>query len=145
MGSVAGSFTPNVWAASAAGVASHFVLDYIPHWDPIVNGQIPRGRKVLYALLLLSDILLSVVVLVWVYQYPIMFWGGVAGAVVDIDNFLQYWFPNTFPILYQVFKIDAHQEGSKWHKMTNAWLGLFNQGWVTVIGLLVLYLELLNA
>lgn len=144
VGAVVGSVSPNLGVALAGGLLSHFILDYIPHWDPVVNGKIPQGRKLIYGALLLIDVFLSLAVLILVFPYPKMFWASVAAAVIDIDNFLQYqdkFYPKLFPVLSKV-GFTAHQPGSKWHKMTNIWLGLFNQGWVTALGLGLLYWQL---
>lgn len=145
IGAAVGSFIPNPLGAALAGGVSHFVIDYIPHWDPVVYGRMPSDKKVLYGSLLFTDILLSVLVLIWISSYPNMLWAALAATIIDIDNFLQYqksFFPKAFPILHTVFGISAHQPWSKWHKMTNIWLGLFNQGWITLLGLVVLYWRL---
>ena len=146
-GAAVGSFIPNPWLAGIAGFISHYVLDFIPHWDPIVYGDYPKSRKTLYGLLLLLDILLAIIVLIMVSPWPNLFVGAVFGILVDVDNFLQYqnkFHPNWFPITHTLFKINAHQEGSRWHSMTNMYLGLFNQSWVTLLGLIVLAWQLLN-
>ncbi len=146
IGSVVGGSSPNIAVAVAGGVISHLVLDFIPHWDP-VDGHNPKPIKPylkgFYLLLLLIDILLALVVLAFVFHSPRHFWGGVAAAAVDIDNFLQYFKTKNklFPILSKI-GLTAHEAGSRWHSMTNVWFGLFNQSWVTLLGLIILYYQL---
>ncbi len=146
IGSVVGGLSPNVGIAVLGGAASHLVLDFIPHWDP-VDGHNPKPIKPLFKLvfgvLLLIDILLAVGVLILVFPSPRHFWGGVAAAAVDIDNFLQFIKTKNkiFPLLSKL-GLTAHEAGSRWHSMTNIYFGLFNQGWVTLLGLIILYFQL---
>ncbi len=122
-GAAVGSFIPNPILSATAGFFSHFVLDTIPHWDPYLI-KISKSRKISYLGLFLIDLGLSVTFLWMVKDYPNIFWAGLIGALVDLENFYKF--------------IPWHIRGSKFHQTTNWKIGLFNQAWV--VGLSVIYL-----
>ncbi len=77
-GALAGGVTGNVWAAAAAGLASHAVLDMIPHYDhPDWRVELAGGVLALAVLLLMPFASWAAVV------------GGLGGMVPDIENLLQ--------------------------------------------------------
>jgi hypothetical protein len=77
-GALAGGATGNVWAGAAAGLASHAVLDMIPHWDhPDWRVELAAGMASLLLLLLLPFSSAAAVV------------GGLMGMVPDLENLFQ--------------------------------------------------------
>ncbi len=77
-GALAGGLTGNVWAGAAAGMASHAVLDAIPHYDhPDWRLELAAGVISLILLLLMPFATLAAVV------------GGIFGMVPDLENLFQ--------------------------------------------------------
>lgn len=115
-GAVAGSFFENPLLAALAGGASHFVLDFIPHFDPDVSRShsMPRLKKTIVSCVIAVDILIGLAAL-WILKGHFnLIAGGLAGPMVDLDNFLQYKF-KAFPLLSKI-GLTVHDEGSSWHK-----------------------------
>lgn len=127
VGASAGSFLPNPIAAGVAGFLSHFILDYIPHWDPPVVPKKPLWKSIAYPILLIVDIGLSVLFLIFLAKQPNMFWGGLAGGLVDLDNIFHF---------LKGMGIKIHDGGSKWHHKTTFLTGISMQAIVTLLGLL---------
>lgn len=118
-GAVAGSFFESPVLAALAGAASHFVLDFIPHFDPDVsrNHSMPKLKKTIVSVVIAVDILIGLAAL-WVLKGHVnLIAGGLAGPLVDLDNFLQYRF-KFFPLLSKI-GLTIHDEGSRWHKKLN--------------------------
>ena len=77
-GALAGGATGNVWVGAAAGLASHAVLDMIPHWDhPDWRFELAAGLASL-ALLLLTPFATAPAIV-----------GGIMGMVPDLENLFQ--------------------------------------------------------
>ncbi len=77
-GALAGGATGNVWVGAAAGLASHAVLDMIPHWDhPDWRVELAAGLASLVLLLLMPFATAPAVV------------GGILGMVPDLENLFQ--------------------------------------------------------
>ncbi|PID81592.1 hypothetical protein CSB20_02260, partial [bacterium DOLZORAL124_64_63] len=77
-GAVAGGLTGNVWLGAAAGVASHAVLDAIPHYDhPDWRLELAGGVLSLLLLLVMPFVTLPAVI------------GGICGMVPDLENLFQ--------------------------------------------------------
>ncbi len=77
-GALAGGMTGNVWYGAAAGLASHAVLDAIPHYDhPDWRLELAAGVFSLILLLLMPFATWAAVV------------GGIFGMVPDIENLFQ--------------------------------------------------------
>lgn len=144
VGAVVGSISPNVIVAIFGGAASHIVLDFIPHWEPkLTKGKFsdkPLIKRVVILSLVAVDIWLSIVLLWLMRDYPLMVVGGVCGAALDIDNFLQFKFKE-FPLLSRI-GIRVHNEGSKWHGKASFIPGMTTQLSVAIAGLLAIYLQL---
>lgn len=144
-GAVVGSFLDNPALAFFGGVASHYLLDYIPHYDPDLRKKhkLSKQQKIYYGSVMLVDVVCSLIVLSFLFPFPNLFWGGVGGAVVDVDNFLQFKFKH-FP-LQRKLGITAHSEGSRWHNKlkfsprTNLLVGVAMQSAICLAGLVYLY------
>ncbi len=115
-GAVAGSFFESPLLAGLAGAASHFVLDFIPHFDPDVSRShsMPGFKKTIVSCVIAVDILIGLSVLWLLKGHLNLIAGGLAGPLVDLDNFLQYRF-KVFPLLSKI-GLTIHDEGSPWHK-----------------------------
>lgn len=142
-GAAIGSLSPNLTVAITGGFFSHFVLDFIPHWDPLFNKRYPnrfKKSKLLFYFLLVVDLGVSVVILILVFPYPNLFLGAIAGTLPDLDNLLQYKFKQ-FPLLSKI-GITIHGGNNFWHRNTTFIKAVFTQGIVTIIGLMILYLKI---
>lgn len=142
-GAAIGALSPSPVVAIAGGFLSHFVLDFIPHWDPLFNKDHPgrfQRNKLLFAFLLFIDLGVSVIILLLIFQYPNMFIAAVVGTLPDLDHFLQYKFKQ-FPLLSKI-GITIHDCNSFWHKNTTFIKAVFTQGIVTIVGLTILYLKI---
>lgn len=127
-GAAVGSLIPNPYLASGAGFISHFVLDFIPHWDPNLR-NLSKRRKIFYGMLFLIDLCLSVTLLWFLKDYKNIFFAGLIGALVDLENFYHF--------------IPIHDSRKTfWHRRTTPLWGLFNQSWVTGFSLLFLIYSL---
>jgi hypothetical protein len=90
VGALAGSAAPHIALAPVFGLASHVVLDYVPHYDfENVNYELLLGGAVL-ALLALLGILDSKA-----------FLGALFGALPDLENLLWKW--NLLPAHKKIF------------------------------------------
>lgn len=143
-GAVAGSYFNNPILAGAAGILSHFLLDLIPHFDPPLSKTKPMKKlvKKLVTLVICVDVLISLLIL-WLFQgHNNVIIGGVMGPLVDVDNLLQYGFPNSpFPLISKL-GITIHNPGSKLHRklhfksfLVNLTLGIILQLIVSILGL----------
>ncbi|MCP4517100.1 MAG: hypothetical protein GY824_17970, partial [Delftia sp.] len=77
-GALVGGLCPNVWTAAGAGLASHAVLDAIPHYDH-PDWRLELGGGVLMLLILLTLPCASAAAVV----------GGLGGILPDLENLLQ--------------------------------------------------------
>lgn len=144
-GAAIGALSPNPAVAIAGGFFSHFVLDFIPHWDPSFDRKNPKRfsrNKLLFIFLLVIDLGISFAILVSLFKYPQIFLGGIAGILPDVDNFLQHILRG-FPLLSKV-GITIHDDNSLWHNNTKFIYAVFTQGIVTLIGSYIIYLKLLG-
>ncbi|MFO7608505.1 MAG: hypothetical protein R6X35_04810, partial [Candidatus Krumholzibacteriia bacterium] len=85
-GALAGGATGNVWVGAVAGLASHAVLDMIPHWDhPDWRVELGAGLAALLLLLMTPFATAPAVV------------GGLMGMVPDLENLFQKlgWMPRS--------------------------------------------------
>lgn len=137
-GAAVGSLAPNLPVAIAVGFFSHFVLDFIPHWDPLFDKNPKRfsRNKLIFIFLLAVDLGISFAILVYLFEHPQMFLGGIAGILPDVDNFLQYKLRG-FPLLSKI-GINIHDGNSLWHNNTKFIYAVFTQGIVTLIGLYII-------
>lgn len=133
IGSAVGSFMPNGLSGAAAGFISHILSDLIPHYDPplVRKRKRPVYIDLWYYFLLLIDFSLGLVVLYLVKDYPNMFWGGLVGGLVDLDAFFIHGL--------EKIGIMIHDEKSDWHKQTTLFKGLFNQGILTMVGVVLIF------
>jgi hypothetical protein len=102
VGAAVGLYTGNPIWAFAAGFASHFFLDAIPHTDPATLKHKPdRGRFTLtdYVLAFL-DVTIGAALLFWVlFAYvaqppaPSLFWGALGGVSPDFVATGFKWIP----------------------------------------------------
>ncbi|MBE0564883.1 MAG: hypothetical protein IH621_02930, partial [Krumholzibacteria bacterium] len=77
-GALAGGATGNVWVGAVAGLASHAVLDMIPHWDhPDWRVELGAGLASLVLLLMMPFATAPAIV------------GGIMGMVPDLENLFQ--------------------------------------------------------
>lgn len=133
-GAAIGSFMPSPITSAGVGFLSHLLLDFIPHWDPKVIPPNQAGfRKILGPILLVIDLSVAVLILVLLIPYPTMFWGGLIGGIVDLDNFMH---------LLSRLGINVHVEGSKWHNSSSFLVGLITQGVTTFIAWYILYVKI---
>lgn len=114
-GAAIGLWVPNVPAAFALGMVSHFALDRVPHYDPpVITGTIRDGvfrnpimrRFVMIASLdLISASLLTAMLVVWAQPAGIA--AFVAGAIGGI-------LPD---LLFGLYRLT----GNRWLGMYNRW------------------------
>lgn len=121
VGAAVGSLTQSIPLAAALGFASHFVLDFIPHYDPTINRNQSGKRKLLNLSLFLVDLFVGLGILWLVRDYPTMVIAGLVGALIDLENF--------FPFI-RIHHIQP------WHNKTTLAYGLINQGWVFCLGMI---------
>ena len=136
-GAVIGSFFTSPVLAGTAGFFSHYVLDAIPHFDPDMRGIVKYSQLELLGIkaVVFVDIGLSLLLLIFFYQFPSLFWGAVLAVLVDVDNFMQYqnkFYPKSFPLLSRI-GFTMHDNGSKWHRKLEFRSGFMN----LVIGIIL--------
>lgn len=130
VGAAVASYTNNIPVAVVAGITSHFIIDYIPHYNPPMRR---KDIKLWVGLTYFVEYAVSAVILYFLARTPAIFWGAVAGMLVDIDNFIH--------ILEKV-GVRIHSFGSVWHRTTSVRKGLFNETVVIIVGSIWLYLRL---
>jgi hypothetical protein len=148
VGAVVGGMIPHPLGSFLAGVASHYVLDYIPHYDPVIKKgvTIPHKRKIYYLSVITVDVFCSLVLLLFLLPFPHLFWGGVGGAIVDIDGFLQLKFKH-FPLQAKL-GINTHSGDSRFHNKlkfspgVNFIVGVLMQSVICLGGLYLLFLKI---
>lgn len=143
-GAVAGSFFENPVLAGLAGIGSHVVLDFIPHFDPEIkkNKKLKSVLKFVVWFVVIVEIIIVSLAFQYFRHYPSIIIGGLCGVLVDIDNFLQYKYPKSslFPILSKI-GIKTHDPDTSWHhklkfhSVINFFLGALIEGVVVVLGL----------
>lgn len=143
-GCAVGAFMPTLGWSIVGGALSHLGLDFIPHWEPDISktgfSKSKPVTKLFYGMLFLIDLSLSLLLLIIVHQNINMLSGGLAGILLDIDNFLQYKY-ESFPLLSKI-GIPIHDEKSGWHGKTKFLPGMLTQIGVVVIGLWLLVTRL---
>ncbi|KKU63033.1 MAG: hypothetical protein UX87_C0036G0002 [Candidatus Amesbacteria bacterium GW2011_GWA1_47_16] len=130
--------------ALPASLASHFVLDMLPHWNPHVNREItrhghilPLSQKIIYLDLVLA-VFFSLV-------YSIFFTSGLAGMYTSLSCSLMSVLPDVlqFPYYFAGVKhplITGLIAFQKKHQFDVAPLpGLLFQAFIILLSLLILY------
>lgn len=150
-GAVAGSFFTNPLLAALAGGVSHFVLDFIPHFDPDIRKtkKMAKYDKAIVTSIVVFETITALVILSFFINHTNILLGGLAGPMVDVDNFLQYARFNKrlrlFPLLSKL-GITAHEDGSRLHNklsfknpLVNFFIGSLLQAVIFFGGLIYLY------
>jgi hypothetical protein len=75
--------------ALPAALASHFVIDALPHWDYKIEGSARKRQLIMLADLAFSILLLSVVAFLLTEQWWLVFLGGLLAIVPDM-----MWLPD---------------------------------------------------
>lgn len=135
-GAVLGSFLPNILTSIIGGAVSHIVVDMLPHWDPTLK-HLSNPKKLLYAGLLLLDLSLSLGLLVFLLPFPTMFWGGLFGGLVDLENFLHlHWL--------EKIGIKTHAAKGTWQTQVSFWPGIISQAVFTGLMLVVILIRIIT-
>lgn len=87
-GAAIGALSGNVWIAVPAAVASHFVLDMVPHWQETLAPYTPTAKTYVRIPI---DLTLAVAIVVlavhWQPQQAAAIWAGAIGAnLPDLDS-----------------------------------------------------------
>ncbi len=130
VGAAVASYTNNIPIAVVAGIASHFIVDYIPHYDPPMKR---KDIKFWVGFTYSVEYVVSAVVLYFLARTPVIFWGSVASILVDIENFTH---------TLEKIGVTVHASGSVWHRTTSVRKGLFNEAVVIIVGLIWLYFRI---
>lgn len=69
--------------ALPAALASHFVIDGLPHWDYKINGAIRKKQVIMLADLIFSILLLLLVAFLLTEQIWVVFLGGLLAIAPD--------------------------------------------------------------
>lgn len=135
-GAAVGSVMPNLPLAVTGGIISHIIVDLIPHWDPQSFRKTTIFQKLIYGVALFADLSVSLIFLWFVFQYPNLFWGGLLGALTDLENFLHLgWFEKIG------IKIDSSTKKGGWQTQTGVIWGTFTQSVVIAASLLIIYFQ----
>lgn len=115
---------PSPWIALPAAVASHFVLDHIPHWQETLAPYIPTRRTYIRIFfdLTLAGLLVGLVAS-WYPDRAVMIWLGAAAAnAPDLD---------TLTVLVPGLRRGPIQQFWDWHcriqRETNDLFGVYTQ------------------
>ncbi|OGY10626.1 MAG: hypothetical protein A3H88_01990 [Candidatus Blackburnbacteria bacterium RIFCSPLOWO2_02_FULL_44_9] len=130
VGGLIGSYTNSVSLAIAGGVASHLVLDFIPHYDHPIGKDHLRSFAAFYWW---GSNIISVGVLWFLYGVGIpIFVGALSAALVDIENLV---------CMFTGYGLKFHRTGF-WHRKTTPLRGFMHETAIVLVGLVWLYLRL---
>lgn len=79
-----GDFVGTPAAAFAFGLASHYALDAIPHYDTTDNGDFTKRQVVLLAIDGIVGVALLMIMANRATNYPCLFWGAFGGILPDL-------------------------------------------------------------
>jgi hypothetical protein len=132
-GAVIGQKVHNPYLVSSLALASHFVLDWVPHW----SYDVPNKFDVREFVKITPDALMSIIVyIVFLFSYPeqwLVITLGVGFAILPDFLTLTHYIPG-LKVIFKKFnawhgKIQVHDE---------KWLGLLTQA--VYIGMLLIVL-----
>lgn len=112
-------------------LGSHFLLDYIPHWDP----DIDHPRRGLIVLLAVDSVtaLVSGSLIAWHFHSPVMFFSAFFAVLPDLLSMPHFFF-GTPDLAKNVLRWQ-----NKYHRNTAVFPGLLTQLAVIVCSLLVIF------
>jgi hypothetical protein len=144
VGAVIGSRIPDPWIALPLALASHFLLDLIPHWNPDLylekkkDGRV--ARESLY--LIIADVLASLILgstVAWhfwpdVKRISLIYLTCLFTVLPDVDESLYFFSGINHPFLLRLVKFQRRHQGRTGKK-----LGLAIQLAVVLISLFYLF------
>lgn len=130
IGAVVGSYTNNIPIAVAAGVASHFALDSIPHYDhPISRNNLKSAAAGYWW----GSNVFALGVLWFFYSTGLtIFVGALFATLVDLENLV---------CMISGHGLAIHRVG-RWHRKASATRGILFELAVVVAGSVWLYFRL---
>ncbi len=109
VGAVIGVQSPNVWTAFCFGLISHYLLDFLPHWDYLNSLKVNNKLK-MFAKISLDFIIgiIIVFILIWDYPQKLIIMSALIGSLLpDVleffyANFKMKWFKPFHDFHYKV-------------------------------------------
>jgi len=108
VGAAIGSQCSNLWVVFSLGFVSHFILDFLPHWDYLDSIKVDKPSHLAKIFLDAALGSLLVLILIWIYPQNILMItiGLVAVLLPDVLEFLY----NTFQFkILQPFSLIHHK------------------------------------
>jgi len=106
VGAAIGSQSLNLWAVFGLGFISHFILDFLPHWDYLDTIKIDKPSHLIKIFLDAALGSLLVLILVWFYpQNILMIMTGLVAVLL----------PDGLQFLYNTFRFKILQPFSLIH------------------------------
>lgn len=135
VGATIGTLIPNPFVAIPLAIASHYLLDTVPHWQETLAPYTPNKKTYIRVPI---DIILAVgatgLIAFWHPANTTTIWGGaVAANLPDLDSFLVY--------TPQYLKKGILKRYWDWHckiqNETSEWFGVWTQLGVIICSLLI--------
>lgn len=137
IGSALGSNINTPWLALVAGMASHYLLDSIPHLDygHLCKKPIPFSTWVSIGLDLTISLILIILFMSTPNHEPNLIWGAIGSILPDIIDNNPLWLRYTrrWPITKQHWQF--HELVHHKLKPHQQWLNIIVQGTTILIGL----------
>lgn len=96
VGAAIGVQSPNIWTAFCFGVISHYLLDFIPHWEYLETIKITKANHLMKIFI---DFIIGVIVIL------IIFWFFPFNKIIIISGIFGALLPDFIEFLYKNFKI----------------------------------------
>jgi len=88
VGTAIGLHSNNIWMAFSFGLISHYLMDFLPHWEYLTNLKISKSNKIITKLIF--DFVLGfvlVLILIWSEPQKVIIAFAVFGAL--LPDFIQ--------------------------------------------------------
>jgi len=93
VGVVIGVQSPNVWTAFCFGLISHYILDFLPHWDYLNSLKVNNKLKMFVKIGL--DFIIGVIIifiLIWDYPQKLIIMSALIGSL--LPDVLEFFYAN---------------------------------------------------
>lgn len=133
VGAAIGSQGPNLWVVFSLGFISHFILDFLPHWDYLDTIKVDKPSHLIK--IFLDVVLGSLLVLILIWFYP-------QNILMIMTGLVAVLLPDCLEFLYNTFRFRILRSFSLFHhrihyaKKISFWKGAPS---VIVVSLIALF------
>ena len=135
VGAAVGTQTTSIFAAFAISLASHYVFDFLPHWDYLEYLDLKNKFQRIKILLELCIVAIIAFLILWVKGISFVIVAGMIGALL----------PDAVEFLYHGFKIKPLKRLSVFHNKIHSkirlsfWQGILSYIIISGTALLIIF------